>query len=151
VIASREPRRAATGRASRFIPKPTWAAIAALCLVPGSFPHARDAAAGVPDHRDHARWTTITMVATGYDPGPLSCAPFADGYTSAGMKAGKGVVAVDPRVIEMGTLVYVEGYGVAVAGDVGAAIKGLRIDLCFDTRREALHWGRRTVTVHVLG
>jgi 3D (Asp-Asp-Asp) domain-containing protein len=96
-----------------------------------------------------ARWS-LTMVATAYDPGPGSCGRFASGYTAVGMKAGKGVVAVDPRLIPLGSTVYIEGYGSGVAGDVGSAIKGRRIDLGFDTRAEALQWGRRRVTVYVL-
>jgi 3D (Asp-Asp-Asp) domain-containing protein len=66
------------------------------------------------------------------------------------MKAGKGVVAVDPRVIPLGTRLYIEGYGVAVAGDVGSAIKGRRIDLGFGTYAEAIRWGRRNVRVQIL-
>lgn len=92
----------------------------------------------------------MTMVATGYDPGPRSCGKYADGYTAIGMRAGKGVVAVDPRVIRMRTPLYIEGYGFAIAGDVGGAIKGARIDLGFDTYNEALHYGRRTVKVYIL-
>lgn len=92
----------------------------------------------------------LTMHSTAYDPGPASCGKHADGYTAIGMRATRGVVAVDPRVIPLGTRVYVEGYGQAVAGDTGGAIKGNRIDVCFPTRGEALRWGRRTVRVIVL-
>lgn len=70
--------------------------------------------------------------------------------TSAGMRSGYGVVAVDPRVIPMGTKLYVEGYGIAVAGDVGGAIKGSRIDLGYESRRDAIHFGRRQVRVYLL-
>jgi len=90
------------------------------------------------------------MVATAYYPGPESTGKSADGITATGMRAGHGVVAVDPRVIPLGTRLYIPGYGLAVAGDVGGAIKGLRIDLGFSTLREALHFGRRRVTVYVL-
>jgi len=91
----------------------------------------------------------LRMVATAYDPGPASCGRYASGYTAIGMKATKGVIAVDPRVIPLGSRVFVEGYGPAVAGDVGGAIKGNKIDVCFPTRREALQWGRRTVRVTI--
>ena len=91
----------------------------------------------------------MRMVATAYDPGPASCGRHANGRTAIGMKATKGVIAVDPRIIPLGSRVFVEGYGPAVAGDVGGAIKGNRIDVCFSTRREALQWGRRTVKVTV--
>jgi len=92
----------------------------------------------------------LMMEATGYDPGPRSCGKYASGRTAIGMKAGKGVVAVDPRVIPLGSHLYIEGYGKAVAGDVGSAIKGRRIDLGFDTYAEAIKWGRRTVRVQIL-
>jgi 3D (Asp-Asp-Asp) domain-containing protein len=46
--------------------------------------------------------------------------------------------------------VYVEGYGFAIACDTGGAIKGNKIDLCFNSRSTALRHGRRTVRVHVL-
>lgn len=92
----------------------------------------------------------LRMVATAYYPGPESTGRYADGLTATGMRAGHGVVAVDPRVIPLGTRLYIPGYGMAIAGDVGSAIKGNRIDLGFNTLREALHFGRRTVTVYVL-
>lgn len=92
----------------------------------------------------------LTMVATGYYPGPESCGRYANGLTATGIKARRGVVAVDPRVIPLGTRLYVEGYGYAIAADTGGAIKGNKIDLCFDTYREAMRWGIRTVRVLVL-
>lgn len=74
----------------------------------------------------------------------------ADDWTATGTLARRGVIAVDPRVIPLGTRVFIPGYGYAVAGDTGGAIHGTRIDLCFNTRAEALAWGRRTVTVIIL-
>ncbi|MDO8682934.1 MAG: 3D domain-containing protein [Armatimonadota bacterium] len=93
---------------------------------------------------------SLRMHATGYDPGPRSCGRYADGYTANGMKAGYGVAAVDPKSIPLGTKLYIEGYGFAIAGDVGKAIKGKRIDLGFDTYRQAIQFGRRHVVVHFL-
>lgn len=92
----------------------------------------------------------LRMEATSYSPDPQSCGKYADGYTSIGLRAGYGVVAVDPRIIPLGSRLFVEGYGYAVAADVGGAIKGLRIDLGYDTHRRAIQFGRRTVRVHVL-
>lgn len=60
------------------------------------------------------------------------------------------VVAVDPSVIPLGTKLYVEGYGYAVAGDTGGAIRGRKIDVFFSDNGTALQWGRRTVKVRVL-
>lgn len=92
----------------------------------------------------------LTMTATGYTAGKESN-PNGNGYTYTGMKAERGVVAVDPKVIPLYTRLYIEGYGVAIAADTGGAIKGNRIDLCFDAVREALDWGVRPVRVYVLG
>jgi len=92
----------------------------------------------------------LRLSATGYDPGPRSCGKYATGRTACGLRAGHGVCAVDPRVIALGTRLYVEGYGYAIAGDVGRAIKGNRIDLGFNSYGEAIRFGRRAVTVHVL-
>lgn len=60
------------------------------------------------------------------------------------------VVAVDPSVIPLGSKLYIQGYGYAVAGDTGGAIKGKRIDLFMSNRSDALDWGRRTVKVKIL-
>lgn len=83
------------------------------------------------------------MSATGYS----SEEPGLSTHTALGLRAGHGIVAVDPSVIPYGTRVWVEDYGWAVAGDCGGAIKGERIDLCFDTLREAQTYGRRNVRV----
>ena len=88
----------------------------------------------------------LTVTTTAY-------APNVDGVgtrTATGARAGYGVVAVDPSVIPLGTKLYIPGYGYAVAADTGGAIKGNKIDLCFNTRAECVAWGRRTVTVTIL-
>jgi 3D (Asp-Asp-Asp) domain-containing protein len=69
--------------------------------------------------------------------------------TATGRRAQYGVVAVDPRVIPLHTLLFVEGYGFAVAADTGGAIKGNIIDVCLPTNAECRQWGRRQVTVHI--
>jgi 3D (Asp-Asp-Asp) domain-containing protein len=112
-------------------------------------------ASGVPDGLDGpAVRRALTMVATAYDPGPLSTGkrPGDRGYgvTASGMRAGYGVVAVDPRVIPLGTRLYIPGYGYAIAGDTGSAIVGNRIDLGFATYAEAIRFGRQSVAVYVL-
>lgn len=60
------------------------------------------------------------------------------------------VIAVDPRVIPLGTKVYVEGYGYAIAGDTGSAIKGNKIDVFFPTKSQAYNWGRKKVKIKIL-
>ena len=72
------------------------------------------------------------------------------GLTATGIAAGRGIVAVDPDVIPLGTRVYVPGYGVALAADVGGAIVGNKIDLCVEDYSEAMRFGRRSVKVYVL-
>ena len=72
------------------------------------------------------------------------------GITASGIPARRGLVAVDPRVIPLGTRVYVMGYGPALAADTGGAIKGAKIDLCMEDYNEAMRFGRRTVEVYIL-
>ena len=72
------------------------------------------------------------------------------GVTASGMMAQVGVVAVDTNVIPFHTRLYIEGYGFAVAGDRGGAIRGNKIDVFKDTMSEALQWGRRHVRVWIL-
>ncbi len=93
---------------------------------------------------------SYTMIATAYEPSERSCGKYADGYTAIGIRAEPGIVAVDPKVIPLRTKLYVEGYGPALAADVGGAIRGNRIDLFFNTVEEALKYGRRRVKVYVL-
>ncbi len=92
----------------------------------------------------------LTMVATAYD-GCYECNKPYYGYPSyIGLPLARGIVAVDPKVIPMGTKLYVEGYGQAIAADQGNAIKGNRIDLFFDTHQQALNYGMKTVKVTIL-
>ena len=70
--------------------------------------------------------------------------------TATGINPYRGVIAVDPKVIPLGTELYVEGYGYGEALDTGGAVKGNRIDLFFETKSEALNWGRRDVQVYIL-
>ena len=59
-------------------------------------------------------------------------------------------VAVDPNVIPLGTRLYVEGYGEAIASDTGGAIKGNIVDVHFSTYEQCIQWGRRQVKVTIL-
>jgi 3D (Asp-Asp-Asp) domain-containing protein len=99
---------------------------------------------------NYVRGRVITMHASAYDPSPATIGRGATGLTKMGIPAGFGIVAVDPKQIPLGSRVFVEGYGYAIAADIGSAIKGSRIDLCFASRGTALRFGRRTVKVHVL-
>jgi 3D (Asp-Asp-Asp) domain-containing protein len=102
------------------------------------------------DRGTFARHKVLTMSATAYDPSPQTIGRGATGRTATGRRATYGVVAVDPRVIPLGTLLFVEGYGLALACDTGGAIKGNRIDLCYDSRSTANAFGRKNVRVHIL-
>lgn len=85
------------------------------------------------------------------------CCGKSTGVTASGMKAQYGVVAVDPRVIPLGTKLYIESsdgsytYGYSVAADTGGAIKGNRVDLFFPSHSDALQFGRRSVNVYIVG
>ena len=90
----------------------------------------------------------ITMVATAYYAGGGGLN--GDGVTATGLRARKGIVAVDPRTIRLGTKVFIEGYGEAIAADTGGWIKGNRIDLCFDSLDECYRYGRRKIYVYLV-
>lgn len=96
----------------------------------------------------YTRAKVMKMEATAYTP-DAGRGRFATFRTATGRRAAYGVVAVDPRVIPLNTLVFVEGYGFALACDTGGAIKGHRIDVCVADNTTARNWGRRQVTVHV--
>lgn len=115
-----------TGRRPRFSSKPRSYRIEG----PG----------GVP-----LRGRMLPVVATAYAPGGG-----ADHVTATGALAGYGIVAVDPSVIPLGTRLHIPGYGYGIAADTGGAIRGDRIDLCFDTVAEAFRWGRRRVVITIL-
>lgn len=75
------------------------------------------------------------------------------GRTATGYNLGKHpkakVIAVDPRVIPLGSKVYVPGYGTAIARDTGGAIKGKIIDVHFGARHKAIVWGRKHMKIKV--
>jgi len=91
----------------------------------------------------------VTMVATTYD--PYHCGGSGSGRTFTGLKGGYGVVAVDPHFVPLGTRLFIEGYGYAVAADTGGAIKGNRIDLGIDSEHDAKGvQNMKAVRVHIL-
>ena len=89
----------------------------------------------------------LVLEATGYDPGPVDNTRGWVGSTKSGERARFGIVAVDPKLIPLGSYLYIEGYGPGLAADIGGAIKGKRIDLCFNSTREANAWGRKKTRV----
>ncbi|WP_461207138.1 3D domain-containing protein [Clostridium sp. DL1XJH146] len=101
----------------------------------------------------------FTMRATAYslsyaDTGKTSDSP-GWGITYSGMHvvrdpSGYSTVAVDPNVIPLGSKLYVEGYGYAIAADIGGAIKGNDIDLYFNTTNESNAYGVKYIKVYLL-
>lgn len=76
-------------------------------------------------------------------------------YTASGRQTvrnpnGYSTIAVDPNVIPLGTKVYVDGYGYAIAADTGSAIKGNFIDVFFNTSQEASSWGVKYLNIRIL-
>ncbi|WP_062107795.1 G5 and 3D domain-containing protein [Bacillus niameyensis] len=90
------------------------------------------------------------MSATAYTASCNGCS----GVTATGINLhanpGSKVIAVDPNVIPLGSKVWVEGYGYAIAGDTGGAIKGNRIDVFVPTKEQAYRFGRKKVKIRVL-
>ena len=96
---------------------------------------------GIPRYR-----AAYTMYASAYLPGDGG----GSGVTATGMVARRGVVAVDPDIIPLGSRLYIPGYGEAIAADTGGAIVGDTIDLCMESYDEAIEFGRRSVEVYVI-
>lgn len=93
---------------------------------------------------------TFTVTSTAYTVKSAG----GSGITSTGINLNKNpnakVIAVDPSVIPLGSIVDVEGYGHAIAGDIGSAIKGKKIDVFVPTQADAYNWGVRTVKVTIV-
>lgn len=94
--------------------------------------------------------TELTVQSTAYTAYCNGCS----GKTATGFDLRSNpnakVIAVDPRVIPLGTKVWVEGYGYAVAADTGGAIKGNKIDVFFPDKSQAYKWGRKKVKIRIL-
>lgn len=93
---------------------------------------------------------TADYASTGKSPGDAGFGITATGTVAKRSRGSYSSVAVDPRVIPLGTKLYVEGYGYAIAEDTGGAIKGNRIDLFFNSSSEVDNWGARWVNVYVV-
>jgi len=103
-----------------------------------------------PQPAEQAVGKEITMTATAYTANCEGCS----GITATGINLKENpnakVISVDPSVIPLGSKVYVEGYGEAVAGDTGSAIQGNKIDIFFPSHEQAVQWGVKTVNVKVV-
>ncbi|MBH0159014.1 DUF348 domain-containing protein [Fictibacillus sp. 5RED26] len=92
----------------------------------------------------------ITVTSTAYTANCAGCS----GITATGFNLKSNpnakVIAVDPSVIPLGSKVYVEGYGYAIASDTGGAIKGNKIDVFFSSQSRAESWGRKSVKIRII-
>lgn len=100
-------------------------------------------------------WLTlhpIDMEVTGYsnDAISINVPKYRDGLTATRAEARVGLCAADWDKHPVGTLIYVPNYGICEVQDRGGAIKGKALDLFFNSRSEALTWGRRTMKVYVI-
>ena len=93
---------------------------------------------------------SLRVRATAYHPGEDGGSRTASGTTTRRNSSGYSTIAVDPDVIPLGTRVWVEGYGYAIAEDTGGAIQGNRIDVFFYTAGEVDRWGVRYVNIYIL-
>jgi 3D (Asp-Asp-Asp) domain-containing protein len=93
---------------------------------------------------------TLTVSASAFTANCTGCSGIT--YTGINLKKKPQmkVISVDPKVIPIGSKVYVPGYGTAIAADKGSAIKGNRIDVFMPKHNDAIKWGRKTVTVQIL-
>ena len=113
-----------------------------------------------PSRGGDIRYTRKLKVrATAYDAGYTSTGKSPGdpsyGMTSTGAMAernpnGYSTIAVDPSVIPLGSKLWIDGYGYAIAEDVGGAIKGNHIDLFFSSSNEMWDWGSRSLNVYIL-
>lgn len=129
------------------------AALLMVCRVPEKAPEVQQQVTERVSHDLSSRSSSVPRpvvvkaVVTAYtkdDPGMDG-----RGITYTGTKARRGVAAVDPEVIPLGSVLFVPGYGYARAEDTGGAIKGNRIDLYFESKDEAIKWGKKRLSVEV--
>lgn len=104
--------------------------------------------AQAPQESNNEAGSWMSFQATGYS----TQQPGLSTHTAMGidLRVNPRVIAVDPSLIPLGSLVEVQGMGVYVAGDTGGAINGRIIDIHFTTVSQALSWGRRTVNIRVI-
>lgn len=145
VISSSAPAPPASGPGFRWWARPYWLMPPAIVA---TVQKEEPPAGAEPDRKTETK--CLTVLATAYCACKRCCGRRANGYTSTGMRARYGIVAVDPRVIPLYSRLFIPGYGYAVAGDTGSAIKGMRIDLFFPSHQKARAFGKRRVKVYIL-
>lgn len=125
---------------------------AATVVDPDAMPTIGDGTITLPTGEVLTYTGTMQVGATAY-----YCEPWERGITATGTHARVGAIAVDPRVIPLGTRMFIisnDGqyiYGIATAEDTGYLIDGTRVDLYFNTRAECVQFGYRECTAYFLG
>lgn len=104
--------------------------------------------APAPKQESSSAGSWMSVQATGYS----TQQPGLSTRTATGidLRVNPRVIAVDPSVIPLGSLVEVQGLGVYIAGDTGGAIKGRIIDIHYSSVSQALSWGRRNVNIRII-
>jgi 3D (Asp-Asp-Asp) domain-containing protein len=88
------------------------------------------------------------FVATGYSANDPEQG--TNNITATGKEIKKGMIAVDPKVIPLGTKIEIKDMGLFTAEDTGGWIKGNRIDIYFETKEQAEQFGRQVIWVRTL-
>ncbi|QWU47736.1 SH3 domain-containing protein [Bacillus sp. NP247] len=136
-------------------PTPAKAAAPAKVAPAASKPAAKPAVKAA-ETNEPSSGRELTVVATAYTAHPSENGGTYGGRVLTAMghdltaNPNMKMIAVDPKVIPLGSKVWVEGYGEAIAGDTGGAIKGNRIDILLGSDSAANKWGRKTVKVKIL-
>ena len=104
--------------------------------------------------------TSLKVMATGYTAGYESTGKTAKhpeyGITYSGVKVRRdknavSTIAADPKVLPLGSILYIPGYGYGIVADTGSAIKGRKIDLYFSTTKQVYkEWGKKSVVVQLI-
>ncbi len=154
IAVTEEPMKPAAPTASVPSPAPAKAEEAPKPAAQASNPKAQEPKESAPEVEAASTTNTssreITVKATAYTASCEGCS----GTTATGinLKANPNekVIAVDPSVIPLGSKVYVEGYGEAIAGDTGGSIKGNRIDVFIPSQQDAINFGVKQLKVTIL-
>lgn len=157
----------AMGRVKRAL---AWSLAVAVIVGCVACPHASWAESGQIAESEDPEWRdvitalekppteTVVVEATGYTAGVESTGKSPEhpqyGITYSGVRVRRdtfSTIAADPNVFPLGTILYIPGYGYGVVADIGGAIKGNKIDLYFQSKRQVYdEWGKKTVKVYVI-
>lgn len=104
------------------------------------------------ENKENPEHKAMIVIATAYSDDPISInvVKWRDGKTATMTKVRWGVVAVDPKVIPLGSKIYIKDMGWFSAEDKGGKIKGNRIDIFYPTRKEALKFGKKELSVLIV-